>query len=125
MKNICNEYGQFKCVECADAVWQECEALGLAAEYLKIDTPGERGNEKPLKLNWELYGTLTDVTLASWMKTDHIDRSVSEATLHYGVDVNGVVYDNVFPCGIARSAWENIFCSLLELNVGVVKSTGR
>lgn len=122
MKNICCNYGQGKCVECADAVWKECEDKGLAAEYLKIDTLGQLGNDSVLMLNWSMYNKLTGVTLAPWIRNERYDKSVSDATLHYGVDVNGVVYDNVFPCGIARPEWEKIFSSLIYYNVSVVKT---
>lgn len=115
---ICAEYGKFKCVDCAEHLEKKLTGSGWNIKYLKLDAIGPK-NGRPLVLCAELYDDFAGM-YANWV--DSVDTVIADTSLHYGVEVNGIVFDNVFPNGIERADWERIFKSHYPLEVIAIPS---
>jgi hypothetical protein len=78
-------FGNMRCVECADALKAILVKAGVKGSVVTL-------TNKPKNKNGFVY--------CISKKTN-----VSNSNFHVGVEVDGVVYDNHHPSGVARGAW--------------------
>jgi hypothetical protein len=85
-------FGNFKCVECAEALKAILVAAGVPGKVVRL-------TNKPPNKNGYVYCVSKNM-------------NVSDTNFHVGVDVDGIVYDNHHPGGVARGAWMDDFAHM-------------
>ncbi len=85
VSGIVKKYEKFQCVDAAKAV---VKALNKAKVEHKI---------------WKIEANHPQATLG--LSLDYPDIPVSQTNVHYGVEIDGIVYDNIFKDGIPLDEW--------------------
>lgn len=90
---IVSQYDILKCDECAKAVLKWLAENGIAGKLLKLKT----------KYREEF---ILSTRLERWGGTN---ESITTNGTHYGVEVRGLVFDNLSTEGLSREDWVNDF----------------
>ncbi|MCK9605750.1 MAG: hypothetical protein M0R33_04780 [Methylomonas sp.] len=95
--SVTRKFGLNKCYECAIELRQVLSAAGKKGCILRLKTKGGRGyivmKDSRFKLPFPTQG----------------DEAIANTGQHFGVYVDGFVFDNVHREGIARGGWLDTF----------------
>lgn len=94
IKAATSRFPLMRCVECADALRAILKKAGINGKVVTL-------TNKPKNKNGFIYSTVA--------KTN-----ISASNFHVGVEVDGIVYDNIHKGGIARGAWLADFSHMLN-----------
>lgn len=96
--SIAANYGCLQCLQCAQALSDALRAKGIGGLIHKLYVGSRPG--------W-LFVADPNFVLPFPMPAG--ETTISQNGSHYGVEVAGVVYDNVFRGGIPLADWEQAF----------------
>ena len=91
------KYGVNRCKPCAEELRDELKKASHNGSILQMKTNGGRGFIVMKDPNFPLPFPVEE------------NGAISETGLHFGVEVGGTVYGNIFRVGTSRSNWENSF----------------
>jgi len=95
-KTLSGKFGRFKCEKFAKALMKWLIDEGVEGGYLTLKTASSsRG----------------------FIVVDGEKDAISETGKHYGVEVDGIVYDNVFPKGFPRNKWLKTYSADVPLKL--------
>ena len=94
---LSKKYGRMKCMEFANDLRDWLVEQKVKGKYLTMSTSNPR---------------IDYISLDS-----EPNKVISENGKHYGIEVNGIVYDNFFQDGIRRGDWERSYKSPVTLKV--------
>jgi|ERR1051326_2868281 hypothetical protein len=94
---LAKTYGKGKCLEFAKGLKAWLTTQKIKGKFLTLQ------NEKPSR------GFIC--------LTDDPNHAISTNGKHYGVEVEGVVYDNFHPKGLKRASWEEAYDADVDLKV--------
>ncbi|NJP09990.1 MAG: hypothetical protein HC866_11345 [Leptolyngbyaceae cyanobacterium RU_5_1] len=99
--DIARGFGVFDCIPCARAIKEFLIEQGVDGKHIKLDT----GSQDPL------YGRVYDDSVGELIATTGHHEGIAVV-----VDGQEIVFDNVHPEGITRSAWmQNLHSPLLDI----------
>jgi hypothetical protein len=97
LRPVIKKFGPLECVPCANKLKRKLQKRGYEAVILKLSTvPGGPANAY-IVLKEGAKGVL-------WT-----DDAISEKGKHFGVEVEGFVFDNLHPNGTLRKRWKRQF----------------
>ena len=103
---ITHKYGHLQCMQCAEELRDELIRANLKGSILKLEASAKHTR------GW-IYMRNDQFQFPFAMKPGQ--KWISDNGTHYGVEVFGTVYDNIFRNGISRADWPLQFESAGEL----------
>jgi hypothetical protein len=105
---ITERFDNLECKECAEEIIDWCERQGIETTLLKLEIDYQ-GYQKPLDKE-------------EFIVSDRFgNEAISRNGIHYGVEVRGLVFDNLDTIGRNREDWKKDFgCQTGEFIVGAV-----
>lgn len=96
VSKIVSLFRLYQCDEAVQAVAQWLETKGLKGTVLRIQTKYDE----------------EDYILSQRLESQGITESITLNGQHYGIEVQGLVFDNLSATGLTRSDWLNDFYSI-------------
>lgn len=96
VSTIVSQFQLYQCEEAIQAVVEWLEARDMKGTILRIRT----------QYDWE------DYILSQRLESQGITESITLNGQHYGIEVQGLVFDNLSVTGITREDWLNDFQSI-------------
>jgi len=96
--SITANYGRLQCLSCAEALSNALQARGISGVIHQLYVGYRPG--------WMFVADPKFVLPFPMVPGIH---AISENGSHYGVEVSGIVYDNIFRSGLPLADWEQAF----------------
>ena len=96
VSKIVSQFRLYQCDEAVQAVAQWLETRGLKGTVLRIKTKYDE----------------EDYILSQRLESQGITESITLNGQHYGIEVQGLVFDNLSATGLTREDWLNDFQSI-------------
>ena len=107
---VTKKYGVYKCKPCAEELRDELKKAKHKGSILQMETKGDHDFIVMKDSDFELPFPIDE------------NGAISRNGKHFGVDVGGTVYGNVFRSGTTKSTWESSFdCPSHEFTVTVLE----
>lgn len=90
------KHGRLACLQCAEELSDAFATAGIESRMVKLEAQAKHTR------GWI---HMKDVNFPFPFAMPHGVDSISENGAHYGVEVYGTVYDNIFKSGIAEADW--------------------
>jgi RHS repeat-associated protein len=108
-ERVAGKYKIGECVECYKKLMQDFKKAGIKGKVLEMRTVLADGkfNRGAFIANDDAIGRLADEQLG--IDNGRTGGKISINGLHYAIEVDGIVFDNIYPKGIERAVWQERF----------------